>query len=102
MRFREHLRKHSIRVTSTEESASRTAFKNTIKDLFGKQAEQQKGRDIEQEKQLRAAIQESEFKEACIRLIIVRNLPHILFNWPEFWNIILSINYMMKDILNLS
>jgi len=102
VRFREHLRKHSIRVTSTEESASRTAFKNTIKDLFGKQAEQQKGRDIEQEKQLRAAIQESEFKEACARLITVRNLPHTLLDWPEFWGVILSVNYMTKDVLNLS
>ena len=45
--------------TSTEE-ISRTSFKNTIKDLFGKQVERQKDRDIEQEKQLRAAIQESD------------------------------------------
>ena len=45
--------------TSTEE-ISRTGFKNTIKDLFGKQVERQKDRDIEQEKQLRAAIQESD------------------------------------------
>ena len=59
VRFREHLRdNHSIRVTSTEESASRTAFKNIIKDLFGKQAERQKDSDIEPEKQLHAAIQE--------------------------------------------
>src|SRR5215471_8826234 len=40
VRFREHLRdKHSIRVSLTEDSTSRTAFKNTLEDLFGKQAE---------------------------------------------------------------
>ncbi|OXV05545.1 hypothetical protein Egran_06687, partial [Elaphomyces granulatus] len=44
VRFREHLRaNHAIRVSPTEQSASRTAFKNTIQDIFGKQAEQQKG-----------------------------------------------------------
>jgi hypothetical protein len=78
VRSRQHLRdNHSIRATSTEESASRTAFKNIIKDIFGKQAERQKDRDIEQEKQLRAAIQEPEFKEACARLITIRNLKRI-------------------------
>jgi len=58
VRFREHLRdNHAIRVALTEESASRTAFNSTIKDIFVKQAEQQKGRNIEQEKHLRASIQ---------------------------------------------
>ena len=64
----------------------------TIEDLFGKQAERMKDRDIEQERQLRAAIQEPEFKEACARLITVRNLPHTLLDWPEFWGVILSVN----------
>ena len=46
--------------TSTE-GISRTSFKNAHKrSLFRKQVERQKDRDIEQEKQLRAAIQESD------------------------------------------
>jgi hypothetical protein len=103
VRFRDHLRKnHSIRVTPTEESASRTAFKNTIQDIFGKQAERQKDRNIEQEKYLKAAIQTPEFKEACARLITVRNLPHSLLDWPEFWAAILAANYVTKDVLNLA
>ncbi|KAH8800202.1 hypothetical protein F5884DRAFT_546671 [Xylogone sp. PMI_703] len=103
VRFREHLRDtHSIRVSSTQESASRTAFKNTIKDIFGKQAEQQKDCNIEQKNHLHVAIQEPEFKEACVRLITVRNLPHSLLDWPEFWGVILSVNYMAKDTLKLA
>jgi hypothetical protein len=103
IRFREHLRDdHSIRVLPTQESALRTAFKNTIKDIFGKQAEQQKDRDVGQEKHLLAAIQEPQFKEACVRLITVRNLPHSLLDWPEFWGVILSVNYMAKDALKLA
>lgn len=103
VRFREHLRgNHSIRVPLTEESTSRTAFKNTIQDIFGKQAERQKDRNIEEEKHLRAAIQAPEFKEACARLITVRNLPHSLLDWPEFWAVILSVNYVTQDILKLA
>ena len=56
------------------------AFKNIIKDLFGKQAKRQKNHDIEQEKQFRAVIQEPEFKEICARFITIRNLPHILLD----------------------
>jgi hypothetical protein len=103
VRFRDHLRKnHSIRVTPTEESASRMAFKNAIQDIFGKQAERQKDRNIEQEKHLKAAIQAPEFKEACARLITVRNPPHSPLDWPEFWAAILAANYVAKDVLNLA
>jgi hypothetical protein len=62
----------------------------------------QAGRDLEQEKLLRDAIQEAEFKEACVRLITVRNLPHSLLDWPEFWAVILAINYMTKETLKLA
>ena len=55
-------------------------FKNIIKDIFSKQTEQQKDHNIQQEKHLHAAIQESEFKETCARLITVQNLPHFLLN----------------------
>jgi hypothetical protein len=35
-RFRDHLATHQIGVAATPESASRIAFSNTIKDIFGK------------------------------------------------------------------
>ena len=103
IRFREHLRdSHSIHISSTQDSASRTAFNNTIKDIFAKQTERQKGHDVELEKHLSTAIQQLEFKEACVRLITVRNLPHSLLDWPEFWSVILSVNYKAKDSLKLA
>ncbi|EED23625.1 hypothetical protein TSTA_070380 [Talaromyces stipitatus ATCC 10500] len=74
----------------TAEGVSRFAFNNIIKDIFGKQLEKQAGHDIDQEKHLRTAIQEAEFKEACVRLITVCNLPHSLLDWAEFWAVILS------------
>jgi hypothetical protein len=101
-RFRDHLTTHRIRVTDTPEAPTRLAFNNSIQDIFGRQAAQQAGRDLEQEKLLRDAIQEAEFKKACIRLITVRNLPHSLLDWAEFWAVILSVNYMTKETLKLA
>jgi hypothetical protein len=102
VRFREHLITHQIRIAATAESASRIAFNNTIKDIFGKQLEKQAGHNIDQEKHLCIAIQEAEFKEACVRLITVRNLPHSLLDWAEFWAVILSVNYMAKETLKIA
>jgi hypothetical protein len=101
-RFRAHLMTHQIRVMDTSEAPSRTAFNNSIQDIFGRQAAQQAGRDLEKEKLLRDAIQQAEFKEACVRLITVRNLPHSLLNWAEFWAVILAVNYMAKETLKLA
>jgi hypothetical protein len=58
---------------------------------------QQQGRNIEEEKYLRATISEPEFKEAYARLITIRNLPHSMLDWPEFWAVILSVNNMVKE-----
>ena len=55
-------------------------FKGAIEDIFGKQAESQKGRNIGQEKHLLAAVQKEQVKEACARLIAVRNLPHTVLD----------------------
>jgi hypothetical protein len=83
-RFRAHLMTHQIRVMDTLEAPTRTAFNNSIQDIFGRQVAQQAGRDLKQEKLLRNTIQQAEFKEAYVRLITVRNLPHSLLNWAEF------------------
>lgn len=102
-RFRDHLlSEHRVRIEATQQSEKRTAYNNTIVDIFGKQMERHAGRNIEQEKLLKSAIQEPEFKEACTRLITVRNLPHSLLDWPEFWACILSVNYMATDTLKLA
>lgn len=102
-RFREHLaKKHHVYVGKTPDSGRRTAFASAIKDLFGTKAGKLQERNMEQEKQLQNAIHQPQFEEACVRLIAVRNLPHSILDWPEFWSVILSINYMAKGIIRLT
>ena len=79
----------------------RRAFDNTIVDIFGKQISLQEKNQIE-ENTLQAAIKVPEFKEACARLVTVRNLPCSLLDWPEFWAVILSVNHMAKETLKLA
>jgi len=101
-RFIEHLlRKHNIRVL-LKESAQKVAMKGSIAEILGKQVERQTGRDIEQERHLKQAIKLPEFKEALARLITIRNLPHTLLDWPEFWAVILAVNYCATDIIKVS
>jgi hypothetical protein len=71
-------------------------------DIFSRQAAKQQGRNIEAEKYLQSAIQEPKFKEACARLITVQNIPYLLLDWPEFWAVILSVNYIAKDTLKVA
>lgn len=102
-RFREHLaRKHHVYVGKTSNSRQKISFASAIKDIFAKQAEKLEGRDTEQERQLQSAIQQSQLEEACVRLITVRNLPHSILDWPEFWSVILAVNYTSKSIIKLT
>ena len=100
-RFRNHLKSHGISVSSTPLGPMRRAFDNTIVDIFGKQISLQEKNQIE-ENTLQAAIKVPEFKEACARLVTVRNLPCSLLDWPEFWAVILSVNHMAKETLKLA
>lgn len=102
-RFREHLaRKHHVYVSKTSDSRRKMAFASAIKDIFAKLAGNMEGRDIEQEKQLQCDIQQPQLEEACARLIAVRNLPHSILDWPEFWSVILAVNYVSKSIIRLT
>ena len=56
-------------------------------------------RDSEQEATLLKVIKDDEFKKACVRLVMVRNLSYFLLNWPEFWAVILSVNYIALNVL---
>ncbi|KAH8744462.1 hypothetical protein F5883DRAFT_439923, partial [Diaporthe sp. PMI_573] len=101
-RFRAHLSsKHNIVMRGAPPGAQTIANQATINDIFGREGERQRERDIQQEKALVSAIQLPEFNEACARLIAIRNLPHTLLDWPEFWAVILSVNYMGKDMIRV-
>ena len=101
-RFRTHLKSHGKHVSSTPPGPTKIAFNNTIADIFGGQKTSQEQQNLIEEKTLQAAIKVPEFKEACARLITVRNLPCSLLDWPEFWAVILSVNYMAKETLRFA
>ena len=101
-RFRTHLKTHGKSISSTPPGPTKRAFNNTIMDIFGKQMTLQEKRDLVQEKNLQEAIKVPEFKEACARLITIQNLPFSLLNWPEFWAVILLVNYMAKETLKFA
>ena len=71
-------------------------------DIFSEQITSQEKRNLIKEKALQAAIKVPEFKEACARLITVRNLPSSLLDWPEFWAVILSVNCTAKETLKFA
>jgi len=82
-----------------EQSDNLKRQKGTIEDIMGKQVRRQEGRDIEQEKHLANAINKPAFQEAMARLIAVCSLPYSLVERGEFHAVILSLNYMAKDVL---
>jgi hypothetical protein len=95
-RSREHLQtKHRIYV-GEEQRDNLDGQKDAV---IGKQAQQQEGRDIEQEKHLVNAINKVAFQEAMARLIAVHNLPHSFIERGEFHAVLLSLNHMAKDVL---
>ncbi|RYC78035.1 hypothetical protein BFJ63_vAg19091, partial [Fusarium oxysporum f. sp. narcissi] len=100
-RARKHLRDfHGIRVIEhVERSDLKKQQHGTIMDLFGRQEERQASRDLTEEKYLANAINIPAFEEALARLLAVRNIAHTFIEYPEFYAVILSCNYMARDVL---
>ncbi|KAI8411223.1 hypothetical protein FOFC_07817, partial [Fusarium oxysporum] len=98
---RKHLRDfHGIRVIEhVERSDLKKQQHGTITDLFGRQEERQASRDLTGEKYLANAINIPAFEEALARLLAVRNIAHTFIEYPEFHAVILSCNYMARDVL---
>ncbi|KAG7403988.1 putative AC transposase [Fusarium oxysporum f. sp. raphani] len=61
--------------------------------------ERQASRDLTEEKYLANAINIPAFEEALARLLAVRNIAHTFIEYPEFHAVILSCNYMARDVL---
>ncbi|OBS17083.1 hypothetical protein FPOA_12362 [Fusarium poae] len=100
-RARKHLQDfHGIRVIEhVERSDLKKQQHGTITDLFGGQEERQANRDLNEEKYLANAINIPAFEEALARLLAVRNIAHTFIESPEFHAVILSCNYMARDVL---
>jgi len=57
----------------------------TLAALFNRQAEKQvTGRDPRTTKVLQESVNEKTFLDSLIYLIVTRNLPHTIVEWPEF------------------
>jgi hypothetical protein len=98
-RVREHLSgRHNIKVKEDYVSPKEVSHQN-VKQMIQNQAGRQAGRDIEQEKHLRAAINLPAFEEALCRLITLRNQPHTMVEWDELRALLQSVNYMAIDVL---
>ena len=97
-RIREHLLTHGIRIAA-QPSEKKVVVEGSIEGLFGKQKAREEGRNIEQEKYLKAAVNKKAYNEALIQLIARRGLPLSVPDWAELYTLIHSINYMAVDIV---
>jgi hypothetical protein len=100
-RARKHLRDfHGIRVVERVEGSDlKKQQHGTITDMFGRQEERQANRNLDEEKYLVNGINIPAFEEALARLLAVRNIAHSFIEYPEFHAVILSCNYMARDVL---
>jgi hypothetical protein len=93
-RVRSHLKGHNITVMPAQPSLKKVAIQGALQNSFARQSARQEGRSLDQEKHLLAALNKDVYNEALVKLITVRNLPHTIVEWPEFYSLIYSINYM--------
>ncbi|KJZ70117.1 hypothetical protein HIM_10487 [Hirsutella minnesotensis 3608] len=101
-RVRAHLGdKHFIRIRESAQE-KRSGSQRVIERLFRKQLEKQEGRDVEQEKHLVAALDEDAYNRALINLIAAHSLPHNLVEWPEWYSLLRTVNYLAPNILKQS
>lgn len=101
-RARRHLHhRHHIRIVE-DLGPIQQATKQTIRGLIARQIGLQTGKDVEQERQLKAAIDQSAFEEALVQFITRHNLSHRIVESPELRVLLLSINYMASSVLPAS
>ncbi|KAH7026765.1 hypothetical protein B0J12DRAFT_685370, partial [Macrophomina phaseolina] len=88
--------RHQIKFT---DPAKRLKTSHTIEGIFSKQAARQEGRDLDEERVLRAAINQPAMEEALVQLISRRNLPINAVTWDELQALIRSVNYVAVELL---
>ncbi|KAJ6436596.1 hypothetical protein O9K51_10838 [Purpureocillium lavendulum] len=101
-RVRDHLRdKHCIRISETR-TAKMIGQQNAIDRLFEQQAARQEGHDIEQEHHLLAAVDDELYNQALVNLLTAHSLPHSLVEWPEWYAMLHTVNYMAPGVVTQS
>lgn len=89
---------HAIAIDN-EYAKKKIKMTNTIEAILGRQIERQEGRDLDQERALKVAINKEELNATITQLCVRRNLPFNVVEWPEFKAILLTVNYMATDVL---
>lgn len=94
--FRRHLKnKHGILLTARRAKSDIKADA-TLAALFKKQKEIADGqKDPKVVKILKEAVSEADFLNALCFLIVARNLPHSIVEWPEFRNFLHVCNHTL-------
>ncbi|KAJ6436173.1 DDE superfamily endonuclease, CENP-B-like protein [Purpureocillium lavendulum] len=75
---------------------------NAIDRLFEQQAARQEGHDIEQEHHLLAAVDDELYNQALVNLLTAHSLPHSLVEWPEWYAMLHTVNYMAPGVVTQS
>lgn len=96
--FRRHLKNSHGILTQPKRSEVDINTEATLAVLFNKQAEAAAtGRDPKTSRILQEAVNEKAFVDALIYLIVTRNLPHTIVEWPEFRAFLQICNYTLTD-----
>ncbi|PVH91174.1 hypothetical protein DM02DRAFT_664276 [Periconia macrospinosa] len=70
--------------------------------FFDRQKAKQEGRDLTEEKYLSNTINKPAFLEALVQLISKHSLPLNIVEWPEFYALIASVNYVAANVVKAS
>lgn len=104
-RIRTHLRSHNLRIDDAQPAAKRQTIAKSIAGLpgfFDRQKAIKQGRDLAEEKCLRSAINKPAFLEALVQLISRHSLPLSIVEFPEFYALLSSIDYVAADVIQTS
>lgn len=101
-RIRGHLREKHYMSISEQPTAKKLGQENAIDRLFTQQTARQDGHNIEQEKQLLAAVNEDLYNQALVNLLTAHSLPHSLVEWPEWYALLHTVNYMAPRVVTQS
>ena len=96
--FRRHLKKAHGILTTPKRSEVNMNTEATLGALFNRQTEKEAaGRDLRTTKVLQESVNEKAFLNSLIRLIVTRNLPHTIVEWPEFRAFLQICNYTLTE-----
>lgn len=93
---------YALHPDSEQPTAKKLSQENAIDRLFRQQAARQEGHNLEQEKHLLAAVDEDSYNQALVNPLTAHSLPHSLVEWPEWYALLHTVNYMARRVVTQS